>query len=490
MTVQQNKQSSGYITLLTLVAALGGMLFGWDTAVISGTVSSLEAFFIAPLGLDEYGANSLLGTLVSSALIGCVIGGAIAGVLSQKYGRKKMLIVSAALFLISALGSAIPEFGFYPIGSEEANKALPQFIFYRILGGVGVGMASMLSPLYIAEIAPAKIRGRLVSFNQMAIVTGIIVVYFVNYLIALQGDESWIQMLGWRYMFASEMLPATLFFFLLFTVPESPRWHAINGHDQAAKMTLSKLHGPEDAEVEFNEIKQSLTQHASSKLFSFGIFVLVIGILLSMFQQLIGINAVLYYAPEIFKDMGAGTSAAMLQTIIIGAVNVVFTLVAIFTVDKFGRKPLMVFGALGMCIAMMTLGFSFYFGNMGISVLIAMLAYVACFSLSWGPVCWVLLSEIFPNKIRSLAMSIAVAAQWITNYLVSWSFPLMNNNTYLTEQFNHGFAYWIYGGMSLLAAFFVWKFVPETKGKSLEEMEQLWEKKPTQKNKVGKKSLA
>ena len=490
MTVQQNKQSSGYITLLTLVAALGGMLFGWDTAVISGTVSSLEAFFITPLGLDEYGSNSLLGTLVSSALIGCVIGGAIAGVLSQKYGRKKMLIVSAALFFVSALGSAIPELGFYAIGSPEANQALPQFIFYRILGGIGVGMASMLSPLYIAEIAPANIRGRLVSFNQMAIVTGIIVVYFVNYLIALQGDESWIQLLGWRYMFASEMIPAAIFFFLLFTVPESPRWHALNGHDQLAKNTLNKLHGAEEAEVEFNEIQQSLSQHASSKLFSFGLMVLVIGILLSMFQQLIGINAVLYYAPEIFKDMGAGTSAAMLQTIIIGAVNVVFTLVAIFTVDKFGRKPLMIFGALGMCLAMMALGFSFYLGNMGIAVLIAMLAYVACFSLSWGPVCWVLLSEIFPNKIRSLAMSIAVAAQWITNYLVSWSFPLMNNNTYLTEQFNHGFAYWIYGGMSLLAAYFVWKFVPETKGKSLEEMEKLWDKTPKPQNSEAKTSIA
>ncbi|WP_286272896.1 D-xylose transporter XylE [Thalassotalea hakodatensis] len=490
MTNQQDNQSSGYITLLTLVAALGGMLFGWDTAVISGTVSSLDAFFIAPLGLAEYEANSLLGTLVSSALIGCVIGGAIAGVLSQKYGRKKMLIVSAALFFISALGSAIPEMGFYAIGSSEANQALPQFIFYRILGGVGVGMASMLSPLYIAEIAPAKIRGRLVSFNQMAIVTGIIVVYFVNYLIALQGGESWIQTLGWRYMFASEMLPAALFFFLLFTVPESPRWHAINGHDKEARNTLAKLHGPKEAELEFSEIKESLSHHTSGKLFSFGLMVLVVGILLSMFQQLIGINAVLYYAPEIFKNMGSGTNAAMLQTIIVGAFNVIFTLVAIFTVDKFGRKPLMIIGALGMCVAMTALGFSFYTESMGISVLIAMLAYVAFFSLSWGPVCWVLLSEIFPNKIRSLAMSVAVAAQWITNYLVSWSFPLMNNNTYLTEQFNHGFAYWIYGGMSLLAALFVWKFVPETKGKSLEEMEKLWDNDTSSENVVAKKSLA
>lgn len=475
MATQQNTQSSSYITMLTIVAALGGMLFGWDTAVISGTVSSLDSYFISPLGLGEYEANSLLGTLVSSALIGCIIGGAMAGTLSQRFGRKKMLIVSAALFFISALGSAFPEIGFYSIASEDANQALPQFIFYRILGGVGVGMASMLSPLYIAEIAPAKIRGRLVSFNQMAIVTGIIVVYFVNYLISLQGDDSWIQTLGWRYMFASEMLPAAIFFGLLFTVPESPRWHALKGHDDLAKQTLAKLHGNEDAEIEFKQIQQSLSHHASSKLFSYGLFVVVIGVLLSVFQQVIGINAVLYYAPEIFKDMGSGTSAAMLQTIIIGAVNVIFTLVAIFTVDRYGRKPLMIFGALGMSVAMLSLGFSFYNEAMGITVLIAMLVYVACFSLSWGPVCWVLLSEIFPNKIRSIALSLAVAAQWVTNYLVSWSFPMMNNNTYLIEQFNHGFAYWIYGGMSLLAALFVWKFVPETKGKSLEEMENLWQ---------------
>ncbi len=473
--MQEENKCSNYITLLTLVAALGGMLFGWDTAVISGTVSSLDAYFITPLGLAEYEANSLLGTLVSSALIGCIIGGAIAGLLSQRFGRKKMLIVSAALFFVSALGSAFPEIGFYNIAGTDANQALPQFIFYRILGGVGVGMASMLSPLYIAEIAPAKIRGRLVSYNQMAIVTGIIVVYFVNYLISLQGDDSWIQTLGWRYMFASEMIPAAIFFGLLFTVPESPRWHALKGHDALAKDTLAKLHGNEAAEIEFKEIKQSLSHHASSKLFSYGLLVVVIGVLLSVFQQVIGINAVLYYAPEIFKDMGSGTSAAMLQTIIVGATNVVFTLVAIFTVDRYGRKPLMIFGALGMSIAMITLGFSFYNEAKGIMVLIAMLAYVACFSLSWGPVCWVLLSEIFPNKIRSIALSLAVAAQWVTNYLVSWSFPMMNNNSYLIEQFNHGFAYWIYGGMSLLAAFFVWKFVPETKGKSLEEMENLWQ---------------
>ncbi len=468
----------GYLNLLTLVAALGGLLFGYDTAVISGTVSSLDAFFIQPLGLSENEANSLLGTLISSALIGCVIGGATAGWLSQRFGRRRILQLSAALFFVSALGSALPELGFHTIGGENAHQALPQFVLYRIIGGIGVGMASMLSPLYIAEIAPANIRGRLVSYNQMAIVSGIIVVYFVNYLIALQGDEQWNQTVGWRYMFASEMLPAAIFFGLLFTVPESPRWLALKGRNQEAKATLIRLHGESCAQKEFSQIEASLHQH-SGKLFSYGLLVLVIGISLSVFQQFVGINVVLYYAPEIFKSMGSGSSAAMLQTIIIGAVNVVFTLVAILTVDRYGRKPLMIIGALGMAFAMIALGFSFYGQAMGTTALLMMLTYVACFSLSWGPVCWVLLSEIFPNKIRGKAMSIAVAAQWISNYLVSWSFPMMDKNSYLIEQFHHGFAYWIYGGMGLLAALFVWKVVPETKGKSLEEMEALWHKKET-----------
>jgi MFS transporter, SP family, xylose:H+ symportor len=472
-SIPSSKHDPGYINLLTLVAALGGLLFGYDTAVISGTVSSLEAFFIQPRGLAESEANSLLGTLISSALIGCVIGGAIAGWLSQRFGRKLILQLSAVLFFISAFGSALPELGFQAIGGQNAHESLSQFIIYRIVGGIGVGMASMLSPLYIAEIAPAKIRGRLVSYNQMAIVSGIIVVYFVNYLIALQGDEHWNQTMGWRYMFASEMIPAAIFFALLFTVPESPRWLALKGRQQEAKETLIRLHGESNANKEITQIEASLHQH-SGKLLSYGLLVLIIGMSLSVFQQFVGINVVLYYAPEIFKSMGSGSSAAMLQTVIVGAVNVVFTLVAIFTVDRYGRKPLMIIGALGMAFAMIALGFSFYGQNMGTTALLLMLTYVACFSLSWGPVCWVLLSEIFPNKIRSAAVSIAVAAQWISNYLVSWSFPMMDKNSYLVEQFHHGFAYWVYGAMGLLAALFVWKVVPETKGKSLEEMEALW----------------
>ena len=477
MAKPDSAANTGYIIRLTFVVALGGLLFGYDTAVISGTVSALEDFFIHPRGLQGDEASSLLGVTVSCALLGCIIGGACAGWLSHRFGRKRILIVSAGLFCLSALGSAVPEIGIQEIGSQDAYKTLNAFIVYRIIGGIGVGMASMLAPMYIAEIAPANSRGKLVSFNQLAIVTGIIVVYFVNYIIARQGDIEWLNTLGWRYMFASEIVPAVAFFCLLFAIPESPRWLVLRGRDDMAMSVLTSLHGKEIAKREFREVSESIGQH-SGRLFSYGVLVLIIGVALSVFQQFVGINVVLYYAPEIFKKMGAGVNAAMWQTVIVGTVNLVCTFIAIATVDRFGRKPLMIFGALGMAVAMIALGLCFSTQNMGLLSLTMMLFYVGCFSLSWGPVCWVLLSEIFPNNIRSKALAMAVAAQWIANYIVSWSFPILDNNTVLVEKFNHGFAYWLYGLMAILAAWMVWKMVPETKGKSLEEIEQVWLKSP------------
>lgn len=465
----------GQIRLLTLVACLGGLLFGYDTAVISGAVGSLKSQFILPQALGEAQANSLLGFVVSSALIGCVIGGAAAGYLSHRFGRRRILLLSAALFSLSALGSAFPELGFAAVGGDYI--ALEQFVFYRIIGGIGVGMASMLSPMYIAEIAPADARGRLVSYNQMAIVCGIVGVYFVNYGIALQGDTAWNQAWGWRWMFASELLPALLFFALLLRVPESPRWQALNGQPGQALATLTRLQGAEAAKSAMREIESS-GKEVSGKLLSFGVGLLLIGIMLSAFQQFVGINVVLYYAPEIFKSMGAADNAAMLQTVVVGTINVIFTLVAIKTVDRFGRKPLMISGALGMAVAMLALGTSFALQATGTASLLFMLLYVACFAYSWGPVCWVLLAEIFPNSIRSKALALAVAAQWIANYLVSWTFPMMDGNSALVARFHHGFAYWLYGLMALLAAGLVWKLLPETKGKSLEEMEAIWRREP------------
>ncbi|RKD86016.1 D-xylose transporter XylE [Mangrovibacterium diazotrophicum] len=469
------KQSNFFIIAITIVATLGGLLFGYDTAVISGTVGSLDVFFIKPMGLGETAANSQLGFIVSSALIGCIIGGISGGLVSLKLGRRNGLILAAILFFISALGSSYPEMFFRPFG-EGDHTFYWHFVIYRIIGGIGVGLASMLSPMYIAEIAPANIRGRLVSFNQFAIIFGMLVVYFVNYAIARQGDDSWLNTIGWRYMFGSEMIPAGLFLVLLLFVPATPRFMALKGNDEKALQVLCKINGPERGKQVLTEIKQTLTTTSSGKLFSFGFLVIVIGILLSAFQQFVGINVVLYYAPEIFKTMGSGTDTALLQTIIVGIINLSFTVVAILTVDKFGRKPLMIIGAAGMAFFMFALGFAFFFQQVGLAALIFMLGYVACFAVSWGPVVWVLLAEIFPNRVRGRAMAVAVAAQWISNWLVSWSFPIMNKSSFLVENFHNGFAYWIYGVMGVLAALFMWKFVPETKGKTLEEMEQLWKK--------------
>lgn len=470
--------SSAYLLRLTIVATLGGLLFGYDTAVISGTVSSLDSFFVLPFGLDEMGANARLGLVVSSALIGCVIGGILGGVVSKRLGRRNGLILAAILFLLSAIGSSMPELFLRPVG-EADHTFIYIFITYRIIGGIGVGLASMLSPLYIAEIAPAKIRGKLVSMNQFAIIFGMLIVYFVNYYISLQGDDTWLSTVGWRWMFASEIIPASLFLFMLLFVPDTPRSLVLKSKPEKALQVLAKVNSPEEAKTILSEIQNTVVSH-SGKLFSFGIGVVIIGILLSVFQQFVGINVVLYYAPEIFKTMGSGTDTALLQTIIVGAVNLIFTVLAILTVDKFGRKPLMVIGAIGMSLSMFALGTTFFVDAVGFGALICMLVYVASFAMSWGPVTWVLLSEIFPNKIRGKAMAIAVAAQWVSNYLVSWTFPMMDKNSYLVEQFNHGFSYWIYGLMGLLAVFLVRKFVPETKGKTLEEMEKMWKKDATQ----------
>ena len=462
-----------YITKITIIATLGGLLFGYDTAVISGTVGALKDFFIIPQGLDEFATNSLLGFVVSSALIGSVIGGISGGTIARKLGRKLGMQLAAVLFLISAIGSAMPEIGFAPIG-EGSHLHLTQFIIFRIIGGIGVGLASMLSPMYIAEMAPAERRGALASWNQFSIIFGMLIVYFVNYTIATQGNEEWLHTVGWRLMFASETIPALTFLIMLKFAPESSRWLILNNREEEGLSILEKINGKKKALIILDEVKKSISHNVSSKVLSFGVGIIIIGIMLSVFQQFIGINVVLYYAPEIFKSMGSGTDIALLQTIIIGAINLSFTVIAINTVDKYGRKPLQIIGAIGMSISMFALGTAFFLESVGTMSLIFMLIYVASFALSWGPVTWVLLAEIFPNKIRGAALAIAVATQWIANYLVSWTFPMMNDSSYLTQHFNHGFAYWVYGVMGVIAAIFVWKFVPETKGKSLEEIEEFW----------------
>ncbi len=460
------KYNKTYIFGITLVATLGGLLFGYDTAVISGAEKSIQAYLITSQGLSTL----IHGATVSSALIGCIIGGSVSGFFSNRLGRKNTLLLAAALFFASALGSGFPETLFFTKGQPSIGLLL-MFNFYRLIGGVGVGLASAVSPMYISEIAPANIRGRLVSFNQFAIIFGMLVVYFVNWGIAKGQSIEWINSIGWRYMFASEAIPAALFGILLFLVPETPRYLVLSNRDDRALSVLNKLNADKlRAQAIFAEIKQSIglvTERSS--IFAYGKVVIIIGVLLSVFQQFVGINVALYYAPRIFESMGAAKDASMLQTIIMGFVNVVFTVVAILTVDKWGRKPLLITGSIGMALGMFAISWLSYHEIIGISTLVFIIIYTASFMMSWGPICWVLISEIFPNKIRGQAVAIAVAAQWAANYLISSTYPAM-------MEFSGGMTYGFYGLMAVLSAVFVWKMVPETKGKSLEEMEKLWEK--------------
>lgn len=474
MQKEKYNYSNKKIYGIALIAVLGGFLFGYDTAVISGTVESLNRFFVLPYQLGERGSNTLLGFIVSCALIGCVIGSSLGGILSQKLGRKKSMLIAAVLFTLSSIGSAWPEIGMSGFGKGDHTAIIP-FIIYRVIGGVGIGLASMLSPMYIAEIAPKTIRGSLVAWYQLAIVTGILIVYFVNYLIAQQGTLEWLNSLGWRWMFASEFVPAVLFFILLWLVPESPRWLILTGKPEKGLRVLTSLIGAQAAQQELKAISDSARSH-NSRLFSFGFLVLVVGMLLAAFQQLIGINVVIYYAPEVFRNVGNSHTSALLQTVLVGVTNLIFTIVAIKTVDRLGRKALLLIGSLLMMIFMGMIGFSFYFQSLGILTLVSVLGFVGTFSFSWGPVIWVLLAEIFPNAIRSKAMALAVALMWIMNYTVSSTFPILDRNSWLLDKFNHAFSFWLFSIIALLSFVFVWKMVPETKGTSLEDVEKLWNK--------------
>lgn len=437
-----------YVILISVVAALGGLLFGFDTAVISGTINFIQPYF----GLSE----AELGWTVSSLLFGCIAGVFIAGKAGDLYGRKKVLMFAALLFFFSAVGSA-------------SAHSLYFFLFARVLGGIAVGVASILSPMYIAELAPAKYRGSLVSLNQLAIVIGILVAFFSNYLLVGTGENNW------RWMLLVMAAPAVLLFFSLFLVPESPRWLVARKRNDEALQVLVKTSGQEFASAELNEIEQTLKNQEE------GTFrdllapkikpLLFIGIILAIFQQITGINTIMYYAPKIFANVGQSNDSALLQTILIGGTNLVFTLVAMVLIDRFGRKKLIIVESTGMMLMLSGLS-ALYFMNAtsGILVLVFILAYIAFFAASLGPALWVVAAELFPNRLRSKGMSVAIVSLWIACTVVTIAFPIM------LEMLSGGITFLIFALICLANLIFVLKYVPETKGKTLEELEKQFAK--------------
>jgi SP family xylose:H+ symportor-like MFS transporter len=475
MAGYRQKGSYGYLIAIVLVAVIGGLLFGYDTAVISGAERGLQAFFQG--AADFTYTDGWHGFTTSSALIGCVLGALISGRMASFFGRKKSLFVAGILFFLSALGSYNPEFLFFEKG-VATKSLLVAFNFYRILGGVGVGLASALCPMYIAEVAPANRRGRLVSWNQFAIIFGQLVVYFVNFLIIRSHANDpavteWTNQVGWRLMFVSECVPAGLFALLILLVPETPRYLALHGYDEKALTVLANINGEEKARRILANIKATKAEK-KEKLFAYGWMVIFIGCMLSVFQQIIGINAVLYFAPRIFESMGVSDN--MLFTVIMGIINITFTLVAVFTVEKLGRKPLLITGSVGMAIGALGVALSNLVTLPAIVPVVCIMIYSASFMFSWGPICWVYIAELFPNTIRSRATALAVAFQWIFNFIVSSTFVPMYNMRLgsMGDSFGHFFAYALYGIICVIAAVFVWRLVPETKGKTLEDMTHMW----------------
>ena len=439
------EKNSTFLILVTFAAALGGLLFGFDTAVISGVVPFIKTYF----NLDDIA----LGWAVSSLLVGCIFGVIISGKPADIFGRRKTLIIASLLFFVSAIGSAL-------------SDHLTVFIIFRFIGGIAVGTASTLSPMYISEISPAEKRGSLVSLNQLTIVIGILVAFFSNYLLADTGDNNW------RWMLAIMGMPALLFFITLLFIPESPRWLVQKNKNEEAFNILERINGTNAARAELKSIEESIASEVKgslSEVFSKQISPLIwIGIVVAVFSQVTGINSIMYYAPMIFAKTGIGVNNALMQTVAVGTVNLIFTFVAIKYIDKFGRKPLLIAGAGGMTVSLLVLAVAFYLHEFGGYLILAfVLLYIASFAMSLGPVTWVFIAEIYPNRIRSEAMSVAVVFLWAAVFLVSFTFP------YMLNVFGGGTAFLVFGFMCIIYLFFLFKKVPETKGKSLEELEKI-----------------
>ncbi|AOC96500.1 D-xylose-proton symporter [Flavobacterium anhuiense] len=451
-----------FLLSISLVAALGGLLFGYDWVVIGGAKPFYELYF----GITN--SPAMQGWAMSSALVGCVAGAAVAGKLADSYGRRPILIVAAILFSLCALGTG-------------ASETFTVFIIWRIIGGVGIGIASTISPLYIAEIAPQETRGLFVSINQLTVVIGILAAQITNMLITdvIPPDysheqilASWNGQTGWRWMLWAGFFPAVLFFILMFLIPESPRYLAKKGNHDKAENTLTKIGGLAYAKEEIATIKETFTEETEKTDFKMlldkrALPILLIGIVLASFQQWCGINIIFNYAQEIFVSAGYSINDLFMNIVITGSINLVFTLVAMGTVDKIGRKKLMLFGSAGLAIIYALLGYFYYTNVTGLPLLLLVLLAIAIYAMSLAPITWVILSEIFPNRIRGVAMSVATFALWIASALLVQTFPIFN------EYLGTSGTFWIYGIICALGFLFVLKKLPETKNKSLEEIEKL-----------------
>lgn len=445
---EKMKSRQAYVIFVTVIAAIGGLLFGFDTAIVAGATRYLK---------DQFALTSLQeGWAVSVVLVGCMFGAGFAGTISDRLGRKRFMLVSAVLFFVSAIGCALPQ-------------NMLQFLIFRFVGGLGIGSASILAPLYIAEVSPARIRGALVSVNQMAIVTGILLAYFVNWAFAGVGPSNW------RWMYGMGALPAVIFFVLLLRVPESPRWLVKQSREAEALEVLSRVNDAEMAAAEVRSIKETLLLEGGSlaELFRPGFRrALLIAVVLAVFQQITGINAILYYAPRIFERAGFERISAIGQSTIVGLVNMLFTIVAILLVDKVGRKPLLLIAASGMGVSQFLLGAAFRIENFsGAGILLLILLYIAFFAMAMGPIVWVVMSEIFPTRMRGSAMAMATVTLWVADFAVTLSFPV------IADRLNESTAFWFYALMCALDLVFMIFFLPETKGKTLEEIERRWLKK-------------
>jgi sugar porter (SP) family MFS transporter len=439
------KKATFYVIAVTVVAAIGGLIFGFDTAIVAGATRYMK---------EQFSLNSLQeGWAVSVVLIGCMFGAGLAGPVSDRIGRRRFMLISAVLFFVSAVGCAVP-------------RTITEFVIFRFIGGLGIGSAAVLSPLYIAEISPARIRGALVSVNQMAIVTGILLAYFVNWVFAGAGPSNW------RYMYAMGAIPSVMFFLLLLRVPESPRWLVKKDRGEEATRVLTRVNTAAIAQREILDIKETLALEEGSfrELFKPGFRrPILIAIVLAVFQQITGINAILYYAPRIFESAGFARLSAIGQSTIVGFTNMIFTIVAIVLADRVGRRPLLLVATGGMGFSLVLLGAAFKYQFLPPSaLLLIILLYIAFFASAMGPLVWVVMAEIFPIRMRGAAMGLATLVLWFADFVVTLTFPVISDNL------SSSTAFWLYAAMCALDLIFMIFYLPETKGKSLEEIERHW----------------